>query len=890
MAEKIMLIDGHSIINRAYYGVPLLSNADGIYTNGVYGFLNILFKLIEEEKPQYIGVAFDLSAPTFRHQQFEAYKGTRKGMPDELRMQVPILKEVLEAMGIQKFQMEGYEADDILGTLAKRAEKEGIQPVIVSGDRDLLQLATDTIKIRIPKTKQGRTEIEDYYALDVQEKYGVTPIEYIDVKALMGDPSDNIPGVPGIGEKTAIKIIQQYHSVENALEHTEEITPKKAQENLRAYKDQAILSKQLATIHTEVPVAIDIKNVKIQDILTPEAYEMFKKLEFKSLLEKFKDVKQPQAEIRVNDESSFTAIKDLNELQALVQDISDEKEFAYVIFAENKQLSGIAISYKNAKGIWIAPNEELTEADILEAAKPLFLSKEIAKIAHDGKKDIGFFRQYGTVITDIRFDTLIAAYVLNPTRDTYGYDDLAKEFLDETVPSEEEILGKGKGKKSIEDLSLEERICYTARQAWIVYRAKTVMEQKLRENEQEGLYYDIELPLVEVLADMEKHGFKIDVEKLEEYKRRLEEKIDILTTSIHDMAGEAFNINSPKQLGVILFEKLGLPAEKKTKTGYSTAADVLEKLAKRHPIVEAILEYRQLVKLKTTYADGLLAVMNPQTHKIHSSFHQTITATGRISSTEPNLQNIPIKLELGRELRKVFIPTNEEYVLLDADYSQIELRVLAHMAEDETLIRAFHEDQDIHRLTASQVFRVPFEEVTAAQRSNAKAVNFGIVYGIGAFSLSQDLGITRKEAERYIEGYFEKYPNVKRYMDNAVEEAKVNGYAKTIFNRRRVIPELASKNFALRSFGERVAMNMPIQGSAADIIKIAMVRVYHRLKEQKLRSRLILQVHDELLIETHKEEVETVKQILQYEMEHAIQMEVPLEAEVHIGDNWFESK
>ncbi|MDD4842840.1 MAG: DNA polymerase I [Anaerotignum sp.] len=884
MTEKIMLIDGNSIVNRAFYGVPLLTNSEGQYTNGVYGFLNILFKLMDEEKPEYLAVAFDLHAPTFRHKEFDGYKGTRKGMPDELRTQMPLLKEMLQAMNIQIYEMEGFEADDILGTLSAKAEEQGVVPVVVSGDRDLLQLASETLKVRIPKTKGGRTETEDYYAKDVVEKYGVTPLEFIEVKALMGDASDNIPGVPGIGEKTAVKIIQEYHDLENSIAHAAEVKPKKASENLAEFQEQARLSKFLATIVRDMPISFEKESTKIGDLFNPAAYDMAKRLEIKSMYDRFE-----KEEVQTAQVLDFRGIDSFDDAEAFFQTL-DKKETAYILLMDDGLCQGLALYQEDSDGVWLEVGEKLTEEQLFVLAKPFFMDKNIVKIGHDMKKDMKLLRGYFGEMPEISFDTAIGAYILNPTGSSYEYDDLAKTFLNQVFPSDEEVLGKGKGKKAFCTLSKEERKNYAVTQAKVCFEAKKVMEKQLGENGQNQLFYEIEMPLIYVLADMEEYGIKVDKEALLVFQKNLEERIEIITKEIFALSGEEFNLNSPKQLGVVLFEKLGLKGGKKTKTGYSTAADVLEKLRFEHPMVEKILYYRQLAKLKSTYADGLLAVMDEKTEKIYSTFNQTITATGRISSTEPNLQNIPVRLELGRELRKVFIPESEEFCFLDADYSQIELRVLAHIAGDETLINAFINNQDIHRLTASQVFHVPFDEVTSSQRSNAKAVNFGIVYGIGAFSLSQDLGISRKEAEQYIAAYFAKYPNIKKYMNETIQQATEQGYVSTLWNRRRAMPELQSNNFQQRSFGERVAMNMPIQGSAADIIKIAMVRVHKALKEGGYRSHLILQVHDELLIETYFEEKEAVARILKENMEQAAKLSVPLDVDVHEGNSWFEAK
>ena len=885
MAEKIMLIDGNSIVNRAFYGVPLLTNGEGRYTNGVYGFLNILFKLLDEEQPDYLAVAFDLHAPTFRHRTFDGYKGTRKGMPEELREQMPLLKEVLQAMHIPIFEQEGFEADDILGTLSALAEKNGIVPVVVSGDRDLLQLAGETLKVRIPKTKGGRTETEDYYAADVQAKYGVTPAEFIDMKALMGDASDNIPGVPGIGEKTAAKIITQYHDIETAIAHAAEIKPKKASENLAAYQEQARLSKFLATIVRDMPLEWDKETLKIGDMFNQTAYELVKRLEFKSMFSRF----EGSASAPKQAEQTYRFVADREGVKEVLAALK-KGEVGYAFVYENEEGQGLALYQEQLGGVWMEASMTLLMQEILEIFQPFFADSAYRKIGHDVKKDIRFLRSYGYDGFTAEFDTAIGAYILNATGSSYEYDDIAAAFLNETYPSQEEVFGKGRMKKTFAALPEAERTAYGARQAEIFFRARKVMEERLAENEQKSLFYDMEMPLIYVLADMEKYGIKVDKAALLAYQKRLGESLDGMEEEIYALAGEKFNINSPKQLGVILFEKLGLKGGKKTKTGYSTAADVLEKLRTAHPIVERILHYRQLAKLKSTYADGLLAVMDAETEKIYSTFNQTITATGRISSTEPNLQNIPVRLELGRELRKIFIPESAEFCFLDADYSQIELRVLAHISGDESLIAAFKSNQDIHRMTASQVFHVPFDEVTPLQRSNAKAVNFGIIYGKGAFSLGQDLGISRKEAEEYINAYFARYPKIKTFMEDTIKNGAKNGYVSTLWNRRRNMPELQSSNFMQRAAGERAAMNMPIQGTAADIIKLAMIKVHRALQEGGYRSRLILQVHDELLIEAYKEEKDAVAKILKENMEHAADLLVPLDVDVHEGASWFEAK
>ena len=876
MSEKIVLIDGHSILNRAFFGVPPLTNSEGLHTNAVYGFLNIMFKILDEEKPDYLTVAFDRSEPTFRHQMFDAYKGTRKPMAQELREQVPVMKEVLQAMGIKIMEMPGYEADDLLGTIAGMAEAQGMDVSIISGDRDLLQLATEKVKIRIPKTKRTGTEIEDYYATDVVERYQVTPKEFIDVKALMGDSSDNIPGVPGIGEKTATNLIVAYKSIENAYAHLEEITPKRAKTNLEEHYDMAQMSKTLATIEVHVPIEFDMEAAKLTDLYTPEAYVYMKRLEFKKMMTRFSD------DMSQNDlEKYFHVYHELDEIQNFFDGFS-AKEAAVSFFEEAGTVYGLAVAKSNQNVVYLTCGGFVTEG---------YLEEQVQKLC-DGLDTLitpdlkGLLKHVRVPETKKCIDTTIAAYLLNPLKNEYTYDDLARDILGLMVPSKLDLLGKLKIKKAAEEKpeALELMVCY---EAYTCIAAKNQLLEQLEDHGMKKLYDEIEMPLVYVLADMEKEGVRAEKAELEAYGAQLTGRISELETSIYEKAGETFNINSPKQLGVILFEKLQMPNGKKTKTGYSTAADVLERLAPDYPIVSEILEYRQLTKLKSTYADGLALCIAPD-GRIHSTFNQTITATGRISSTEPNLQNIPIRMELGRLIRKVFVP-KEGYVFIDADYSQIELRVLAHMSGDQNLIAAYQHAEDIHRITASQVFHTPLEEVTDLQRRNAKAVNFGIVYGISSFGLSQDLSITRKEAEGYIASYFETYPGIKIFLDRLVTDAKEKGYAETMFGRRRPVPELASSNFMQRSFGERIAMNSPIQGTAADIIKIAMIRVKQRLEREQLKSKLILQVHDELLIEAAADEEEYVKTLLAEEMRHAADLDVTLEVDVKSGRNWFEA-
>lgn len=887
--EKFMMIDGNSIVNRAFYGVPLLTNSQGTYTNAIYGFMNILFKLLEEEKPDYLAIAFDLHAPTFRHKLSEQYKSNRKGMPKELLEQMPLLKQILKTMQIKQYEIEGYEADDILGTLSLKAEQCGMTAVIVSGDRDLLQLASDTLKIRIPKTKGGKTEIEDYFAQDVLQKYGVTPTEFIDVKALMGDTSDNVAGVPSIGEKTAIKIIQQYHNIENALQNVDDIKPKKASENLKAYREQAILSKTLVTIVRDIDITIDKSTLGIENMFNEQVYAIMKELEFKTFLSRFQ---QNKTQSITKKQISYQTITQSSQYDTIFHTLQKNRQTAYILLYENNIIRGISLYDGGEQCYFLLCQNNENMVYLLNSAKDFFQNKDYIKIAHDAKTDMVLLRQYGIELSDVAFDVSLAAYLLNSTKDSYEYDDIAKEFLNEIYPCKEEIFGKGKSKISLLELPSEQLTQFACNQSEVIYTAMPILLQKMKDNDQQQLYFEIELPLIRVLADMQKYGIKVNKNALQQYGTELEKSIEILTLEIYTMAGTKFNINSPKQLGEILFSPkyMGLSGGKKTKTGYSTAADVLEKLTSSHPIIQKILYYRQLSKLKSTYVDGLLSVLDEKTQKIYSTFHQTVTATGRISSTEPNLQNIPIRLDLGRQLRKVFIPTDENYCFLDGDYSQIELRVLAHMAQDKTLIDAFINGQDIHTITASQVFNVPFDEVTEIQRRNAKAVNFGIIYGIGAFRLSQELNITIKQAENYISGYFSKYPNIKKYMDKTVLDAEKNGYVKTLFQRRRAMPELHAKTFVQRSFGERVAMNMPIQGTAADIIKIAMIQVHKKLLEHGLRAKLILQVHDELLLEVHKQDAPKAAQLLKQTMEQAVNLSVPMFVEVHQGNSWFETK
>ena len=904
MRQKLVLIDGHSILNRAFYGVPDLTNGQGLHTNAVYGFLNIMFKIIEEEQPDYLTVAFDVHAPTFRHEIYPDYKGTRKPMPEELREQVPVMKEMLQAMGICIMEKAGLEADDILGTLAKRGEREGMEVALVSGDRDLLQIATEHIKIRIPKTKGGRTEIEDYYAKDVEAKYQVNPTQFIDLKALMGDTADNIPGVPKVGEKTAAELMVQFGSIENIYEHVEEITKKAIRESLIEHRDLADLSKTLATIHVNSEIDYCFEDAKVGNFYTEEAYLLCKKLEFKNLLTRF------EKDVTVNNSQTqyFDELTDLAEVEALFEECArigkqngGNYEFGLAVLAErsdSEEYLGVAIALNKEKVRFI-PCQGLITAKYLSGKISELSEGKLCKLnIFDIKKHYGQIERVGGADEERRdvmepyrehryFDILLAAYLLNPLKNDYAVEDVANEYLGLAIPDRNQVCGKA-SYADVYEADARKFVEYACFNAYVCLAAAPLLRERLSEQGMYDLMYEIEMPLTRVLYEMERYGVMVKPDELRVYGEALVGRITELEQSVYRQAGCEFNINSPKQLGEVLFDKMGIKGGKKTKTGYSTAADVLEKLAPEYPIVSDILEYRGLAKLKSTYADGLAAYID-ESSRIHSTFNQTITATGRISSTEPNLQNIPMRMELGRRIRKVFIPM-DGYLFMDADYSQIELRVLAHMSGDRQLIEAYKMDEDIHRITASKVFHTPFEEVTDLQRRNAKAVNFGIVYGISSFGLSQDLSISKKEAAEYIEQYFETYPDVKRFLDTTVEDAKKNGYVTTMYGRRRPIPELSSGNFMQRSFGERVAMNSPIQGTAADIMKIAMIRVWERLHKEGLCSRLILQVHDELLIETFAGEEEQVRGILTQEMQNAADLAVRLEIDLHMGSDWYEAK
>ena len=892
MSEKLVLIDGHSILNRAFYGVPDLSNAEGLHTNAIYGFLNIMLKILEEENPGYLAVAFDVHAPTFRHELYAEYKGTRKPMPEELRQQVPVMKEVLAAMGICTVEQAGLEADDILGTLAKRGERDGMEVALVSGDRDLLQIAGEHIKIRIPKTKGGRTEIEDYYAKDVLAAWQVTPEQFVDLKALMGDSSDNIPGVPKVGPKTAQELMTRFGSLDNIYAHLDEVTKKSIKESLSANRDLAELSRTLARINTQAELSVTWDDMKLGEMFTPEAYTLFQKLEFKNMLGRFQE--QPSTDEGRKENYRISGAR--AEAEAAFGRARQERRAAFLVLEDGNEAAGTASNRYDGSGFtalaFAAGDEEIRIFIRSEEITADYVRSSLSALAEEGVR-LATFQikfQYGYLQgmeTDGLFDVLIAAYLLNPLKNDYSIADIAHEHLDLTIKEKSLLLGKSSWQEALIEKP-EEFLEYAGDAVHAIWKSWPVLEEKLKQADMEKLFAEIEMPLTRVLHDMEMEGIRANPQALMDYGDALVERIGELEKSIHEKAGEAFNINSPKQLGEILFGKMKLPGGKKTKTGYSTAADVLEKLAEEHPIASEILEYRGLAKLKSTYADGLLPCIGPD-GRIHTTLNQTITATGRISSTEPNLQNIPMRMELGRLIRRAFIP-KEGYLFTDADYSQIELRVLAHMSGDEQLIEAYRMDADIHRITASRVFHTPFEEVTDLQRRNAKAVNFGIVYGISSFGLSQDLSISRKEASEYIEEYFKTYPGVKAFLDREVASAKEKGYSVTLFERRRPVPELKSSNFMQRSFGERVAMNAPIQGTAADIIKIAMIRVWRRLAKENLKSRLILQIHDELLIETAPGEEEEVARILTEEMKAAASLSVTLETDLHTGTDWYEAK
>ena len=880
--NKLLLIDGNSIINRAFYGImgsKMLMTEDGTYTNAVYGFLSILFKELDDIKPEYLVVAFDLKAPTHRHKMYDKYKANRHGMPEELAMQMPILKETLKAMNVCIIEKEGYEADDILGTLAKWGQKEELEVTVLTGDRDSFQLIDKNIKVRIPRTKMGKTETEDYTVEKIEEEYGLEPLDLIEVKGLMGDTSDNIPGVPGVGEKTALNLIKQYKSIDEVYNHIDE-QKGKLKEKLSENKDLAYLSRTLGTIDINAPIEKDLNIFQVEEWNKPEVLEIFKKLKFNRFIDRFAlqdNVNgEPLDDSQINTEIEHEKIVDKTKLAELKQEIQENKVIYYYLTEEKF----IIYSPKTNKCFSI---------ENIQDFKDIFEDKNILKCSYKQKEEFIILWNKGIEAKNLMFDIAIAGYILNSNINKYTIEYLANEYINfdiaEYLSNTEET---GVEQITLFDNAEEPKEDKTYIYAYAIYKLYNVLTQKMEEAGSIDLFNKIEMPLTEVLASMQYEGIYIDKQELLDFGKELQEKIDILTQEIYELTGEEFNINSTKQLGEILFEKLKLTAKKKTKTGYSTDVDVLEKIKYEHPVIEKILEYRQLQKLNSTYVEGLIPYID-ETGRIHSKFHQTVTTTGRISSTDPNLQNIPTRMELGRKLRKVFKP-EQGYIFVDADYSQIELRVLAHISEDKNMIEAFCNNEDIHAQAASKVFNIPLEEVTKEERTKAKAVNFGIVYGISEFGLGEQLGVSRKKAKEYIEQYLDKYSGIKEFMINIVEETKEKGYVETLYHRRRYVPELKSNNYMVRQFSGRVAMNTPIQGTAADIMKIAMINVYNKLKENNLKSKLIVQVHDEILVETLESEKEQVKQIVKEEMENVIKLKVPLLAEVEEGYNWYEAK
>ena len=902
--DRFVLIDGNSIMNRAFYGImgsKMLKTKDGKYTNAVYGFLAILFKVMDDIKPQYMAVAFDLKAPTARHKLYEGYKANRKGMPEELAEQMPMIKEILRAMNIDIVEKEGYEADDVLGTLSRYGEKNGLEVTILSGDRDTFQLATDNITIRIPRTKAGKTETDLFDRAKIKETYGLEPKQLIDVKGLQGDTSDNIPGVPGVGEKTALSLIQKFGSIENLYEKVEKQEAGlrgKQKENIENNKDLAFLSKTLGTINLEVPIEDTLENFKLEEWNKEEVLKIFKELNFNRYIDRFnlRDENVVEHQEKIEDIENLKIVdKNINELVDILSKLDELVFYIQTEKDENQEkiikekITGIAIFNEKEKEAYYI---KLKENEILKL-KFVFENENIKKTGIELTKTYILLKQEDIEIKGIENDIAIGAYILNPANNKFILNNLAQEYLNIDL---EEYLGAQEEQKQLNlfdetsenEENNNDKKTYSI-YAYIINKLKNKILEELEKINALELYKNIDIPTIEVLSSMQWNGMYLDENELNEFGKELKSQIEKLTKQIHEMAGEEFNINSTKQLGEILFEKMKLPVVKKTKSGYSTDVDVLEKLKKESPIIEKILEYRQLVKLNSTYVEGLKPYINPKTKRIHSFFHQTITATGRISSTEPNLQNIPTRFELGKRVRKAFKP-EEGKVYIDADYSQIELRVLAHISKDEHMINAFKNNEDIHKQAASKVFKTPIEEVTKEQRSDAKAVNFGIVYGISDFGLGEHLGISRKKAKKYIEDYLNEYPGIKKFMDDIIEKAKEQGYVETLFNRRRYIPELQSKNYMVRQFGTRVAMNTPIQGTAADIMKIAMLKVNKELQKRELKSKIILQVHDEMMIEALENEKEEVKEILKTSMENAIKLDVPLIAEISEATNWYDCK
>lgn len=902
--KKIVLIDGNSILNRAFYGImgnKMLMTPDGKYTNAVYGFLAILFKVLEDIEPEYLMVTFDLKAPTARHKMYDGYKATRKGMPNELAEQMPILKDILHSMNITIIEKEGYEADDVLGTVSKKAEKEGFDVTIVSGDRDTFQLTSNKIKVRIPHTKMGKTETEVFDENAVIEKYGVTPKQLIEVKGLQGDTSDNIPGVPGVGEKTALELVKKYKTIDGlyeAIEKGEDDLKPKTKEKLIANKELAELSRTLGTINLEVPIEEKIEEFKIKEWNNEEVLAKFKELNFNRFIERFNLKSDEKPKQNITELFDVKTLNSKNEIESLLKKLKEQLIF---IIGTEKSIDEKLIIKKHIKSIYIYNDNNIYEIKFNDENEFSSYFKEILENENIKKYSYGLNEMYvileqnGILLKGIEFDAEIAAYILNPSNNHYKLEELASQYLNIDISEYLEAVGANQEKEtqmtlfSQEENNIDFEKYHNAIYTYVIAKLIEVMEQKMQEISSMDLFKNIEMPLVKVLAEMQYEGIYVDKEELISFGDKLKEEIESIKQEIYNLSGEEFNINSTQQLGVILFEKLKLPVYKKTKKGYSTDVDILEKLKPEHPVIEKILEYRTLMKLNSTYIDGLIVYINEYTKKIHSYFRQTVTATGRISSTEPNLQNIPTRAEQGKQIKKAF-KAQKGNIFIDADYSQIELRILAHISKDKNMREAFLNEEDIHKQVASKVFDVPLEEVTKEQRTAAKAVNFGIVYGISGFGLAEQLGISRKKAEQYIEQYLNKYCGVKQFMDEIVEEAKQNGYVETLFHRRRYIPELSSNNYMVRQFGARAAMNTPIQGTAADIMKIAMIHVNERLKEEKLNARLILQIHDELLIECNIEEKEKVKEILKESMEKAVKLEVPLEVEVSEATDWYDVK
>ena len=902
--KKIVLIDGNSILNRAFYGImgnKMLTTPDGKYTNAVYGFLAILFKVLEDIGPEYLMVTFDLKAPTARHKLYDGYKATRKGMPNELAEQMPILKDILKSMNIKVIEKEGYEADDVLGTMAKRAEKDGFDVTIVSGDRDTFQLTSNRVKVRIPHTKMGKTETETFGREEVLKKYGVTPKQLIEVKGLQGDTSDNIPGVPGIGEKTALELVKKYKTIDGiyeAIEKGEDDLKPKARERLLENKELAMLSRTLGTINLEVPIEENLEEFKIKEWNKEEVFSKFKELNFNRFIDRFNLKSEEGPKQNLAELFEIKTLNTENEIKDLLEKI--QNKLVFMLETEKVEQENLIIK-KQIKSIYIYIDNTVyeikfnTNEEFISYFKTIFENENIQKYSYRLNETYVLLMQNRIYLKGIKFDTEIAAYLLNPSNGKYKLDELANQYLSIDIPEYLEFVGAKQQKEtqmtlfSQDEMNVDFEKYQNAIYMYTIAKLAEIMNKKLEEINSLKLFENIEMPLIKVLAEMQYEGIYVDKQELVSFGVKLKEDIEVIKQEIYKLAGEEFNINSTLQLGNILFEKLKLPVYKKTKKGYSTDVDILEKLKPEHPIIEKILEYRGFMKLNSTYVDGLIVYINEYTHKIHSYFHQTITATGRISSTEPNLQNIPTRAEQGKQIKKAF-KAQEGNIFIDADYSQIELRILAHISNDTNMREAFLNEEDIHKQVASKVFNVPLEEVTKEQRTAAKAVNFGIVYGISGFGLAEQLGISRKKAEQYIEQYLEKYKGVKEFMDRIVEKAKEQGYVETLFHRRRYIPELSSNNYMVRQFGARAAMNTPIQGTAADIMKIAMIEVNKKLEEEKLNAKLILQIHDELLIECEIEEKEEVKKILKESMENAVKLSIPLEVEVSEADNWYDVK